>query len=55
MIKKNKKKWKRFSLLNEYEESWKYIKESKKFIYIMILSLQSNRILRSYSNKNNLD
>jgi len=36
MIKKNKKRGKRFSLLNEYKEAWNYIKESKKFIYVVI-------------------
>jgi len=33
---KNKKKIKGFNLLEEYKQSWRYIKESKKFIYIAI-------------------
>jgi stage II sporulation protein M len=39
MIKKNKKikkRRKKFSLLEEYRESFNYIKESKKFIYVII-------------------
>ncbi len=34
MIKKRKRVKKEFNLLREYRESWKYIKESKKFIYL---------------------
>ncbi len=36
MVKKTKKKRKGFSLSEEYKDSWKYIKESKKFIYASI-------------------
>ena len=36
MTKKPKKHKKEFNLLEEYKQSWKYIKESKKFIYITI-------------------
>lgn len=36
MKKKSKKNKKEFNLFEEYKESWKYIKESKKFIYIVI-------------------
>jgi len=35
MKRKKKKEKKNFNLLNEYRESWKYIKESKKFIYLV--------------------
>jgi len=35
MKRKKKKEKKNFNILNEYKESWKYIKESKKFIYLV--------------------
>ena len=36
MKKKTKYRKKEFNLLEEYKQSWKYIKESKKFIYLVI-------------------
>ena len=35
MKRKKRKEKKNFNILNEYRESWKYIKESKKFIYLV--------------------
>jgi len=35
MKRKKGKEKKNFNILNEYRESWKYIKESKKFIYLV--------------------
>jgi stage II sporulation protein M len=35
-MKKRQKAKKKFNLLNEYRQSWKYVKESKRFIYFIL-------------------